>query len=226
MRVSPQGVAFIAAHEGIVPAPYFDSVGVLTWGVGHTSAAGPPEPASMPMDMPANLDAAVTEALRVFARDLERYAAEVEQTVNVPMAQHEFDAAVSFHYNTGAIGRATWVDQWNAGKKAAAGGSIMNWSKPPEIIPRRKAEQTLWRTGDYGKTTAAVWGTDGNGRVIWKPLRTLTQADLAAPITSPRPPEPQPTPVSDTPSAPVKGYAVTAAAVVLIVAFLAFFGFS
>lgn len=214
MRVSPQGVAFIAAHEGIVPAPYRDSQSVLTWGVGHTAAAGAPIPSNMSRAMPSDIDAAITEALRVFAADLERYAAEVNRAVQVPMAQHEFDAAVSFNYNTGAIERATWVKHWNAGAKGAAAEGFMSWSKPPEIIPRRKAEQTLWRTGNYGTTTATVWGTDGNGRVIWRPLRTLSQADLAAPIESPRP----------APKPSTRTYGVTAAAVGAVALILAFFG--
>jgi hypothetical protein len=36
MRVSPQGIAELASHEGIVPYPYLDSVGVWTLGIGHT----------------------------------------------------------------------------------------------------------------------------------------------------------------------------------------------
>lgn len=33
MRTSDQGLAFIVAHEGVVPAPYLDSVGVWTFGM-------------------------------------------------------------------------------------------------------------------------------------------------------------------------------------------------
>ena len=38
--VSTRGLVEIASHEGIVPMPYFDSVGVLTFGIGHTRSAG------------------------------------------------------------------------------------------------------------------------------------------------------------------------------------------
>ena len=47
MRLSDKGIVEIAEHEGIVPAPYRDSVGVVTFGVGHTAAAGVLDPAEM-----------------------------------------------------------------------------------------------------------------------------------------------------------------------------------
>jgi lysozyme len=40
MTISAPGLIEIAEHEGIVPAPYLDSAGVRTWGIGHTAAAG------------------------------------------------------------------------------------------------------------------------------------------------------------------------------------------
>ena len=43
MRTSAGGRKAIAAHEGSKLAAYPDSVGILTIGVGHTTAAGPPE---------------------------------------------------------------------------------------------------------------------------------------------------------------------------------------
>jgi GH24 family phage-related lysozyme (muramidase) len=42
MQTSPAGRAAIARREGNVLKAYLDSVGVLTIGVGHTSAAGRP----------------------------------------------------------------------------------------------------------------------------------------------------------------------------------------
>ena len=57
MKTSDAGLFAIALHEGIVPGPYFDSVGVLTYGIGHTLGAGYPDPAKMQRGMPTNLDA-------------------------------------------------------------------------------------------------------------------------------------------------------------------------
>jgi GH24 family phage-related lysozyme (muramidase) len=110
MKLSPQGLYFLAAHEGIVPAPYLDSVGVWTYGIGHAETSGlPPNPRRMQRGMPPDLDAELVRVFEVFAEDMEKFSADVNRAVTVPMEQHEFDAAVSFHFNTGAIGRATWV---------------------------------------------------------------------------------------------------------------------
>lgn len=176
--LSNEGLAFLAAHEGIVPAPYRDSVGVLTWGVGHTKAAGAPDPASLPLAMPANIDDALRRVLRTYRVDVMKYEAGVRRAFTRPLTQTQFDAAVSFHYNTGSIGRASWVKAFNSGDTAGAARGIMNWSKPKSIISRRKAERDLFAHGDYGAAKIAVFGTDGRGGVIWKPVRTLDRIGL------------------------------------------------
>ncbi|MDX1744022.1 MAG: lysozyme, partial [Ruegeria sp.] len=70
MHLSDRGLLEICEHEGIVPAPYKDSVGVWTFGCGHTAAAGDPDPAEMPRGMPSNLDGAIDEALAIFRKDI------------------------------------------------------------------------------------------------------------------------------------------------------------
>lgn len=180
MKTSDKGIAFLVAHEGIVPGPYLDVVNVWTVGIGHTAAAGPPIPADMPRGMPADLDAALRDVFTVFRRDLARYEAEVEKALaRTPVQQHEFDAAVSFHFNTGAIGRAAWVDLWRRGQKADAAASMLaNWRKPAEIIGRRTAERDLFLTGDYGKQAATVWKVNAAGKIIWQQAKRLSQADI------------------------------------------------
>ena len=94
MQMTERGLLALAGHEGVVPAPYRDSTGTWTFGIGHTAAAGPPDPAEMPRGMPADLDAGICEAFRVFRADLATYEAEVRAAVTVPLAPHEFDALV------------------------------------------------------------------------------------------------------------------------------------
>lgn len=182
MKTSDKGVAFLVAHEGVVPGPYYDSQNILTFGVGHTAAAGSPNPADLPRGMPADLDAALSNVFAVFRRDLAKYEADVLRVMDrTPMEQHEFDAAVSFHFNTGAIARAAWVDLWKRGQKDDAAASMLaNWRKPAAIIGRRTAERDLFLTGDYGKQSATVWQVNSKGKVIWKPVRILSQSDILA----------------------------------------------
>ncbi|WP_406735902.1 lysozyme [Thioclava sp. GXIMD4215] len=177
MKTSGKGIVALIGHEGIVPGPYFDSVGILTAYVGHTKAAGGFDPANLAAGMPADLDATLREAFHVFREDLAKFETEVARAIKVPVAQHEFDAAVSFHFNTGAIARADWVNKLNAADRVGAAAAIMNWSKPVEIIGRRRAEQTLFRTGAYPDDPVTVWKVGTNRRVIWTPARTLSPYD-------------------------------------------------
>ena len=187
MTLSPAGLIEIAEHEGIVPAPYRDSVGIWTWGIGHTAAAGGPDPARMHRAMPQVLDAAVMAAIDQFAIDVTGYVARVNDAIRVPLAQHQFDALVSFDFNTGGIHRAKLTAAINAGEPDAA-RHFMGWLRPPEIRKRRTAEMALFRTGDYAANGDAVpiWRTDGNGRltgVLWTMSgEELLRRIAAAPI--------------------------------------------
>lgn len=180
MQVSDRGLVALMTHEGIVPAPYADSVGVLTYGIGHTAAAGAPDPAKLPMGMPEDLNAALAEVAAVFRRDVARYTAEVLDAVTVPLAQHELDALVSFHYNTGAIARASLTAALNTGDRAQAAELFLSWKKPAEIIPRRTAERDLFLHGTYPTGPVTVWQVSKVGRVIWTPARTLSAAEALA----------------------------------------------
>lgn len=177
MKISDKGVLEIAEHEGIVPAPYRDSVGVWTVGVGHTAAAGGIDPASLPRGMPADIDAAVLKYLQVFDSDLDNYEARVSAAVKVPLQQHQYDALVSFDFNTGGIYSAKLTQAINRGDMR--GDGFMGWLKPKEIIKRRKAEQALFRTGNYDANgdSIPIWNVDaaGNLRGI---LRTISGAEL------------------------------------------------
>lgn len=85
--------------------------------------------------------------------DLARYAAEVARALdNAPTSQHQFDALVSFHYNTGAIARATLTKRHKAGDYAAAEAEFGKWvhaggKRLTGLIRRRAAEAALYRNG-------------------------------------------------------------------------------
>jgi lysozyme len=179
MKTSDKGIFTLITKEGIVPAPYRDSKNIWTYGIGHTKSAGAPDPAKMPKGMPTDLDKALKEVFDLFPRVLARYEQDVNDAVKVPLKQHQFDALVSWHYNTGAIRSATLTKKLNAGDYAGAAAQFMVWNKPPEIIPRRKKEQDLFLYGKYPETdTVPVWKADSFGRVIWTPVRRLTMQQV------------------------------------------------
>jgi lysozyme len=178
MKVSDKGLLEIAEHEGVVPAPYLDSVGVLTYGIGHTKNAGGIDPASMSLAMPTDIERAIDHALEVFRTDVASYEARVNAAIKVPLSQFEFDALVSFDFNTGGIHRAKLSKRINAGDPDAA-GSFMGWLRPPEIRKRRTAEMDLFVTGDYDANgdKIPIWKTNGNGKLAGR-MGTMSGADV------------------------------------------------
>lgn len=204
MHMTDRGLLALVRHEGLVPGPYLDVKSVWTFGIGHTAAAGPPDPARLPRGMPADLDAGIREAFRLFRSDIVAYEAEVLRAVKVPVEPHEFDALVSFHYNTGGIAKASLTRHLNAGNRAAAAQAFMGWLRPAAIRSRREAERDLFRDGHYPTGTIPVWAVDRNGRVDFsRPIRRLTETEaltLLRPTSQPVP-LPVPLPVPTQPSA-------------------------
>ena len=180
-----------------MPAPYRDSVSVWTYGIGHTLGAGYPDPAKMQRGMPTNLDAALRDVFDLFRRDVAKYEAAVNRAVKVPVTQAQFDALVSFHYNTGAIAKASLVKRLNAGDLAGAAAGFMAWKKPAEIIARRKAEQAMFANGTYPTGQVTVWQVSKAGKVIWNPARRLSKDQVLAlldgPVAAPHKPAAPPT---------------------------------
>jgi lysozyme len=195
MQTTDRGCLTLIRHEGVVPGPYLDVKDVWTFGIGHTAAAGPPDPARMPRGMPTDLHAGIREAFRIFRTDLAAYEADVLRAVKVPLEPHEFDALVSFHYNTGGIAKAALTRHLNAGNRAAAAAAFMGWLKPAAIRSRREAERDLFARGIYPTGTTPIWAVDRNGRVDFsRPIRRLSEVEALAllrPTGTPMPPPDQ-----------------------------------
>lgn len=88
-----------------------------------------------------------------FDEDLARYADEVATTIGgAPTTQHQFDALVSFHYNTGRIADATLARRHIAGDFAAARAEFGKWvhndGKVLRGLVRRRGEEAEL----YGRT--------------------------------------------------------------------------
>jgi GH24 family phage-related lysozyme (muramidase) len=144
MIVTPQIALEVACHEGVVRQAYKDSVGVWTWSVGITSASG--HNVERYIDKPQPM----SKCLDVWLWLMERYAAQVRSAFkNYNLTDEQFAAALSFHWNTGGIKKASWVKHFKAGDMRAAERAFMAWRKPPEIIPRRKAEADLLFRGKW-----------------------------------------------------------------------------
>lgn len=162
MKLSDEGLLFIAREEGVVLDAYKDVKGIWTIGIGHTRFAGDPIPKR-------GMSLSFDEAIQLFRKDIERYERRVRKFLNgVEVPQHVFDAMVSFDYNTGGIFKARWAKEAKRGNIGRASKLIMNWRKPPQIIPRRRREKSLLESGDYGDLTRIpVYRADSRGSVKW-----------------------------------------------------------
>jgi GH24 family phage-related lysozyme (muramidase) len=86
------------------------------------------------------------------AEDLAAYAAEVAAAIGGALTtQSQFDALVSFHYNTGAIARATLTQRHIAGDHAGAAREFARWNRAggrvmQGLVRRRAAEAELYQS--------------------------------------------------------------------------------
>lgn len=87
------------------------------------------------------------------AGDLERFVAEVARAVGgAPTSPAQFDALVSFHYNTGAIAKATLTRRHKAGDFAGAQAEFGKWVHAGGrvmrgLVKRRAEEAALYASG-------------------------------------------------------------------------------
>jgi GH24 family phage-related lysozyme (muramidase) len=173
-RITERGLLALIRHEGIVPGPYMDANGVWTFGIGHTAAAGPPDPERMPRGVATDPDAGIREAFRILRADINHYETGVSRAVKVALERHEFDALVSFHYNTGGIARAALTRHLNAGRPGRCGASLSELaparrdhpapegrarSLPPRVLSDRHDPglgRGCWRAGGFLATHPAA----------------------------------------------------------------------
>lgn len=186
MKTSINGLALIMAFEGChkaVPGrpgyfkAYVDPVGVLTIGWGHTNHHEPKFTSSTIWSQ-EQCDAALAKDLEVFERH-------VEQRAKVELKQHEFDALVSWSYNTGGpISASVWAAV-NEGKPQLVPQRLALYNKGtvggvkkilPGLVRRRKAEGELFK-GDIDRAMLTA-GVKLSAKVEVDPELMLIQEDL------------------------------------------------
>ncbi|WP_128892024.1 lysozyme [Erythrobacter sp. HKB08] len=151
-QVGPQGIALIKRFEGcarlrtdgMVEAYPDPASGGDPWTIGWGATGTGIGPGTVWTQ---------GECDERLARDLERYAREVGRALDgAPTTQAQFDALVSFHYNTGAIARATLTKLHRSGDFCAAKAEFGRWNRAAGRIlkgltRRRAAEAELYASG-------------------------------------------------------------------------------
>ncbi|WP_102226855.1 glycoside hydrolase family protein [Acidimangrovimonas sediminis] len=173
MQTSAQGTAVLEEEEGVVLKAYRDAKGVWTIGAGLTAASGVVTPKAGMVLRPDQATALLQQALR------QNYEPAVQKAMGQPK-QNEFDAGVLFHWNTGAIARATWVKLWKSSAAASAiRASMAEWDKSggkvlPGLEKRRQREANILLMGVYGDT--------GNAEKIGNWVIKMTPGERSAAV--------------------------------------------
>lgn len=147
-RISNCGLKLIKSWEGLFLKAYYDPVGVLTIGYGHTNLSGV-VPKVVP-GMRLRDDAHATQILRDTLAAV--YEPALRRLIKVQLAQHEWDAMVSWIYNLGEtnLRKSTLLKRINAGRFDAVPAEIMKWTNAGGrqfrgLVNRRRAEAGMWR---------------------------------------------------------------------------------
>lgn len=184
MQTSAQGLAALEAEEGVVLRAYRCPAGVWTIGAGLTAGSGVVAPK-------AGMIITKAEATNLLQRALRQ---NYEPTVAVAMSlvrgsmvtrpvQHEFDAGVSFHFNTGAINKASWVKKWLAdAARRDVRAALLLWNKGggkvlPGLVARREREASMLLDGVYPRHASVPAPVPGPVYARW--ALTLTSGEVA-----------------------------------------------
>ncbi len=168
MKTSAMGVQAIAQREGRLLHAYRDTRGILTIGVGHTSAAGPPGVAPGMVITAAECD-------DILSRDLAKFEDAVNAALKTPLGQNKlsqnaFDACVSLAFNIGGpgfIGSSVARDINDDDMQGAADAFLM-WEHPPELKGRREGERAQFLRPDSAAAAgASVSPQAPRGSIAW-----------------------------------------------------------
>ncbi len=151
MQLTPKTVAFTGSEEGVVLEWYKDGGGVGTWAMGVTNASGHnvDRYKDNPQSLARCLEVSVWLLRTKYLPDVERAFA----SAATPLTEAQIAAALSFHWNTGAIGKTDWVKLWLAGMADKAKTFLLShYLNGGALAARRKREAALFFDG--------VWPAD------------------------------------------------------------------
>lgn len=157
--LSQKGITTLNFLEGCPLKAYRDVGGVWTIGAGLTAASGVIRP-----KMGMTITQAEADRLLQAALD-QKYIPSVLKVMGASCKQNVVDGAVSFHYNTGAISKASWVAKFKRGDFAGTRVALRLWRKTKGHIVkglerRREIEADMIILAKYPPEISAPKPTD------------------------------------------------------------------
>jgi len=122
MKTSLEGIELIKAHEMLMLEAYLDPVGIPTIGWGHTGTVDHD-------DVINRRTITETEALSLIRSDLKDTEKGVLRNVRVPLNQNQFNALISFVFNTGEtnFSKSTLLKKLNRGQYDEVPFELSRW---------------------------------------------------------------------------------------------------
>lgn len=189
-----------AHHEAVIRQSYKDGAGVWTWSFGLTGATG------HRVDRYIGNIQPMQKCIDIYVWALDNYAKSVRETFKgINLTKAQFAAALSFHWNTGAIKRASWVNDFKAGRMTQAEASLKTWNKSAGkkvegLVHRRKKEADLLFRGkwsnngtvtEFTRLTSKATPDWGSAKIvnIEKELKAALGQSITPPVID-QPPQP------------------------------------
>lgn len=149
LRTSKNGRKEITRHEGEVLKVYLDPVGLPTAGVGHLLTAAEKKIYKVGQKITK------AQSQEWLNNDLQRFEKCINEAVEVPINQNQFDALVSLAFNIGekAFEGSSVLRHLNAGRYEKAADAFLLWNKGtvgkkkvvlPGLKRRREEERDLF----------------------------------------------------------------------------------
>lgn len=196
MKISDNGINFIAGWEGVEYKAYKDAVGLWTVAIGHLIKL--PEEKFL-----LNKTLTREEVYDIFREDIKRFENNLNKVIKVPINQNQFDALISLAFNigNGAFNNSTLLRVLNQGNYEEVPNQILRWDKAGGktllgLTRRRKAEVELFNKpleevlysdvekGDWFyepiKWATQVGLTNGYPDGTFKPNKVITRAEIMA----------------------------------------------
>ena len=144
MKISQEGIDLIKHFEGCELESYRCSANVLTIGYGTTK------------NVVEGMKISQHQAEELLMKDLEEFEEYVEDLIDVPLEQNQFDALVAWTYNLGTtnLKTSTLRKVLNKGAYDDLAEQIKRWNKAngkvlKGLVRRRNAEAELFDGNDW-----------------------------------------------------------------------------
>ena len=144
MKISQEGIDLIKHFEGCELESYRCSANVLTIGYGTTK------------NVVEGMKISQHQAEELLMKDLEEFEEYVEDLIDVPLEQNQFDALVAWTYNLGPtnLKTSTLRKVLNKGAYDDVAEQIKRWNKAngkvlKALVRRRNAEAELFDGNDW-----------------------------------------------------------------------------